>query len=132
VFAFFADAANLEALTPPFLGFQIKSPLPIAMRPGAVIDYQIRLYRLPMRWRTLIEAFVPGESFIDSQVRGPYRVWRHEHRFTDTAGGGTEITDQVDYDLPLPPLGRIAHVWVRRTLRQIFDYRHQIVAARFA
>ena len=131
VFAFFADAANLEALTPPFLAFHIETPLPIAMRPGAIIEYRMRLYGLPVRWRTEIEAFEPGESFVDNQVRGPYRVWRHEHRFRDTEDGGTEMTDHVAYELPLPPFGRVAHPVVRRMLRGIFDYRCRVIAERF-
>ncbi|MEO7735926.1 MAG: SRPBCC family protein [Kofleriaceae bacterium] len=131
VFAFFADAANLEALTPPFLAFHIDSPLPIEMRPGAIIDYRLKLHGIPVRWRTVIESFEPGERFVDTQARGPYRVWHHEHRFRDTGDGGTEMTDDVHYDLPWAPLGRLAHPLVRRALRKVFAYRHQVIAARF-
>lgn len=130
VFAFFADAANLEALTPPFLRFHIESPLPIAMRPGAIIEYSLRLYGVPIHWRTRIESFDDGVRFIDTQEKGPYRVWRHQHHFRDI-DGGTELTDHVDYELPLAPLSRIAHPFVKRSLTQIFDYRHRIVAEKF-
>lgn len=132
VFAFFSDAANLEVLTPPLLSFHIETPLPIAMRAGALIQYRLKLHGIPVHWTTLIEHYEPGVGFVDSQLRGPYRVWRHEHRFRDTEDGGTEVIDHIDYDLPLPPLGRLAHVFVRRTLRQIFDYRQLVVAQRFA
>jgi ligand-binding SRPBCC domain-containing protein len=130
VFAFFADAANLEALTPGFLAFQIESPLPIEMRAGAIIEYRLKLHGVPIHWRTRIESFADGVGFIDVQEKGPYRVWRHQHRFRDI-DGGTEITDHVDYELPLPPLGRIAHPFVKRSLRQIFDFRRDEVARRF-
>jgi hypothetical protein len=131
VFAFFADAANLEALTPPFLAFHIESALPIDMRPGAIIDYRLKLHGVPVRWRTVIESFEPGVRFVDTQARGPYRVWHHEHRFRDTEDGGTEVIDDVHYELPLPPFGRIAHPFVRRELRRVFDYRRQVIAERF-
>jgi len=130
VFAFFADAANLEQLTPGFLHFQILTPLPIAMRSGALIDYQLRLYGVPLRWRTLIETFEPGVGFVDVQLRGPYRVWRHHHTFR-AVDGGTEIVDEIDYALPLWPASAVALPLVRRSLRQIFDHRAAVVAERF-
>lgn len=131
MFAFFSDAANLERLTPPFLGFTILTPQPIEMRSGTVIDYRIRLSGLPMTWRTLIEDYEPGVRFVDVQLRGPYRTWRHTHTFRD-AEGGTEIGDRVAYELPLGPLGRLAHaVFVKRQLRAIFAYRAQVMADMF-
>lgn len=130
VFAFFADAANLEALTPKFLSFQITTPLPIEMRAGALIEYELRLYRVPIRWKTLIEAFEPETRFIDVQLRGPYRTWRHVHTFRDHPLG-TEIVDEVDYTLPLRPFSAIALPLVRRQLRAIFDYRAKAVTERF-
>ena len=131
VFPFFADAANLERLTPPFLGFDILTPLPIEMKAGARIDYRIRSSGVPMRWQTVIEEFVPGERFVDVQIKGPYRRWRHTHTFRDVAGG-TELGDRVEYELPLGVLGRVAHrALVRRQLRAIFDYRARVMTELF-
>jgi len=130
VFAFFADAANLEALTPKFLSFHITTPLPIEMRAGALIEYELRLYRIPIRWKTLIEAFEPETRFVDVQLRGPYRTWRHVHAFRDHPLG-TEIIDEVDYTLPFAPFSAIALPIVKRQLRSIFDYRAKAVAERF-
>jgi hypothetical protein len=128
VFAFFADAHNLERITPAFLRFRILTPPPITMRPGAVIDYRLSLFGLPFRWRTEIEAFEPGVRFVDVQRRGPYRLWRHAHGFED-APGGTRVSDRVEYQLPLGPLGELAHaVAVRRQLRAIFDHRARVMA----
>lgn len=132
VFAFFADAANLERITPPELGFQILTPRPITLAAGTTIDYRLRLYGVPFRWRTLIDEFVPGVRFVDTQARGPYRSWRHTHRFT-ADGDATVVDDEVDYELPLGPLGRLAHTMaVERQLRRIFDYRRRVVDEVFA
>ena len=131
VFEFFADARNLEKLTPPFLRFRILTPGPIPMAAGTRIDYSIRLNGIPMRWKTLIEEYVENEHFIDLQLSGPYRLWRHLHRFRDT-DQGTEMYDRVDYQLPFGPLGEIAHaVFVRRQLDTIFNYRAQVMAECF-
>jgi ligand-binding SRPBCC domain-containing protein len=123
VFDFFSDAANLQTLTPPWVGFRILSPLPIAMRAGARIEYRIALAGVPMRWRTGITAWEPGQRFVDEQERGPYALWEHTHEF-ERCGDGVLMRDAVRYALPLGALGRVAHfVAVRSALAAIFDYR---------
>jgi len=132
VFAFFSDAYNLEAITPPFLRFRILTPRPIAMAPGTLIDYQLQLFGVPFRWRTRVEEFEPGVRFVDVQLEGPYALWRHTHEFEATAGG-TRMRDLVRYALPLGPLGALAHaLFVRRTLGRIFAYRRTRIAELFA
>jgi ligand-binding SRPBCC domain-containing protein len=131
VFAFFADPSNLERITPRFLRFRILTPPPIRMEAGALIDYQLRLYGVPIRWRTRIESMEPGASFTDIQLSGPYRRWHHRHEFVEVAGG-TEMRDLVDYELPLGPLGALARwLFVRRSLERIFDFRRDTVAKIF-
>lgn len=131
VFAFFADALNLERITPAFLRFRMTTPRPIEMKPGAVIDYRLRLHGVPVRWRTRIETFEPERSFTDVQLAGPYRLWRHRHDFVEVAGG-TEVRDVVDYEMPLGPIGWWARrLFVARSLDRIFDFRRRAVAEIF-
>jgi ligand-binding SRPBCC domain-containing protein len=120
VFAFFADAANLQELTPPFLGFEILTPTPVEMRPGALIDYRIRLRGIPLRWRTEITAWEPPRRFVDEQARGPYRLWIHEHTFEED-GDGTICGDFVRYAVPFGALAN--RLLVARDVRKIFAYR---------
>ena len=122
VFAFFADAGNLEALTPPWLSFRILSPRPIAMAAGTCIDYRIRLRGLALRWRSRIASWDPPERFVDEQVRGPYRRWVHEHRFIERPDG-TEVIDLVRYSV----LGgrMVDRLFVRRDLERIFEFRER-------
>ena len=127
VFAFFADAANLEAITPPFLRFRILTPVPIAMRPGARIEYALSLFGVPLRWRTHITVWEPGVRFVDEQESGPYAVWRHTHAF-EAEDGATVVRDVVEYALPFGPLGRLVRaLFVARTLGRIFDYRRDAI-----
>jgi hypothetical protein len=129
-FAFFADARNLEDITPPFLRFRILTPLPIEMRAGTIIDYALSLHGVPIRWRTRIEEWRPGVSFVDAQIRGPYALWVHRHRF-EPSRGGTAVRDRVDYALPLDPLSRPAHALiVRPDVERIFAHRHAVIALR--
>ena len=117
---FFADPANLVRLTPPWLDFRILTPLPLALRRGTLIDYRIRLRGVPLRWRSLISAWDPPRGFIDEQVRGPYRLWIHEHLF-EPAPGGTRVTDRVQY---AAPGGALVHrLFVAPDLERIFDHR---------
>ena len=123
VFSFFATAENLERLTPPELGFRIRSEVPIVMRPGALIVYTIKLYGIPMNWLTEITRWNPPYAFEDSQLTGPYEKWVHSHRFVED-NGDTIIEDRVVYALPFGMLGRLAHPLVKRQLKRIFDYRN--------
>ena len=127
VFAFFSKAENLETLTPPWLRFKIETPQPIQMRQGARIAYRLRVRGLPLRWLTEIELWRPPYEFVDVQLRGPYTLWRHTHRFEETEDG-TRIVDVVHYTLPFGMLGRLIHrLQVADDLARIFDYREQLV-----
>lgn len=120
VFDLFADAANLEKLTPPFLQFHVVTPLPVEMKCGALIDYRLRLHGFPIRWRTEITEWEPPFRFQDSQIRGPYSMWVHSHEFEET-DGGTVVKDLVRYSMFG---GTLVHsMFVKGDLRRIFEYR---------
>ncbi len=131
LFAFFSDARNLEAITPPWLEFSVLTPGRIRMGTGALISYRLRWHGVPLRWETEITQWDPPYAFEDVQLSGPYRMWRHTHRF-EAADGGTQMTDSVRYALPFGSLGRVAHaVAVRRNVEQIFEYRQDRIRALF-
>lgn len=124
-FAFFGDAVNLERITPPWLGFHVLTPEPLAMHPGTLIAYRLALHGVPVRWLTRIEVWEPPHRFLDVQLRGPYALWHHLHTFAPD-GTGTLMRDTVRYGLPLGLLGEVAHrVLVRRDVERIFDHRRE-------
>jgi len=122
VFEFFADARNLEKLTPAFLRFEVITPSPIRMQPGARIGYRLRVHGLPLRWESEITAWEPPHRLVDEQRRGPYRSWRHEHRFEEH-DGGTLCVDEVDYSVPGG--GLVHRLFVRRDVEAMFRFRRQ-------
>lgn len=125
VFPFFADALNLERITPPWMQFRVVTPPPIEMHAGQVIDYRLKIHGVPVRWRSKIAVWQPPYRFLDQQVRGPYRYWHHEHRFEETPDG-TVCHDRVQYAVLG---GAVVHrLLVRRDVETIFAYRQRVLA----
>lgn len=122
VFEFFSDAANLEVLTPPWLRFEVLTPTPIEMKPGALIDYRLKIRGIPLRWQSEITEWSPPYRFVDEQRKGPYRRWHHTHTF-ESVDGGTSVGDIVDYAVPGGAL--IHKLFVKRDIENIFAYRHK-------
>jgi NADH dehydrogenase len=131
VFAFFERPDNLARITPPELGFQIRSSDRV-MRADLTIDYTVRPFLgVPTSWRTRIDAYHPPASFVDIQERGPYRRWEHLHSFT-AVEGGTRVDDSITYELPLGVLGdRFHDRLIRPALERIFTYRSAAIAEHF-
>jgi ligand-binding SRPBCC domain-containing protein len=128
VFPFFADARNLEAITPPILRFEVVTPGAIPMRVGALIQYRLTLRAIGVTWLTSIQEWDPPHRFVDQQVRGPYALWHHTHAFVE-AGASTLMRDTVRYAIGFGPLGALAaRAFVHRDVAAIFDFRRDAVA----
>ena len=127
VFEFFSAARNLEALTPPWLSFQVITPEPIDMHDGTVIDYRLSVHGVPLRWTSRIESWEPNVRFVDRQIKGPYALWHHTHDF-ESLGSGTLIRDTVRYSIGFGLIGEVVHALeVQRDLDNIFAHRRSAV-----
>ncbi len=132
VFEFFCEPANLGKITPKSVGFRDLTPDARPMRPGLRIIHEIRWFGMPLRWETRIEEYDPPNAFVDTQISGPYKSWRHRHSFEEVPGG-TLMCDYVQYALPFGPLGAITQkLMVKRQLKHIFDYRERTIRKLFA
>jgi ligand-binding SRPBCC domain-containing protein len=130
VFDFFSSAENLEAITPPWLHFQIVTPTPLNIKEKSLIDYKLKLHGIPIRWRTEIAAWEPPYRFVDQQLRGPYKRWYHEHTFESLGPNRTLAKDRVHY---IPRFGSLVHkFFVKPDLLKIFGYRQEQLAKIFA
>ena len=131
VFGFFRNPRNLEAITPPWLRFEVVSSTDASVRRGTEIEYRLRWQGFPMKWRSRISEYLDGVCFSDEMLEGPYRSWRHRHLFKEVSDG-IEVVDSVKYELPLGVVGRFVHrALVRSQLEAIFDYRRQAIASAF-
>lgn len=128
VFSFFSEAQNLQRITPPWLAFELLTPAPIEMREGTLIEYRLRVHRLPLTWVSRIESWEYNRAFVDRQIRGPYRLWHHTHEF-EGIGAGTLMRDRVRYSIPFGTIGDLARLlFVQRDLDDVFAYRHAATA----
>lgn len=121
VFGFFADANELERITPPWLNFRVLTQPPIEMKAGLLLDYRLQVHKIPIKWRTEICDWEPPYRFVDQQLKGPYKRWYHEHKFEEV-DGNTIVHDDVHY---IPRGGKLIHRWmVKPDLEKIFRFRH--------
>lgn len=131
--AFFSSARNLALITPPDMGFVIRPPFADEpLHTGQRISYTVRpLFGIPLNWVTLITEVDAHYRFVDTQEKGPYVRWWHQHTFTELRGG-TWMHDRVEYELPLGPLGLLAHAsFVKRRLDQVFRFRREALERLF-
>ena len=130
-FSFFSTARNLERLTPPFLKFRIHYISSEPLVAGAIIDYSLRLHHLPIRWQSQIEQWEPPYHFVDNQIRGPFKLWRHTHTFR-ADGNDTIITDTVQFNLYCRSLKHTPILtWIHNDLRTIFEFRQREITKVF-
>lgn len=132
VFDFFADAKNLEKITPPELNFKITTAEPIEIKKGTIIDYKLKLRGFPISWKTEITQWNPPFDFIDSALKSPYKQWIHLHKFSVGENGETIMEDIVRYRLSFEPFGGVAHFYVKKELNYIFNYRYKVVEKIFS
>ena len=124
---FFRKPTNLNKLTPEDVHFKIKSGKSDDFYEGKIISYKIKPFKLlALNWVTEISQIKEGSYFIDNQISGPYKMWRHEHHFKDNHNGTTEIIDKVKYKVPFYIVGKLMHkMFIRKKLFNIFMFRQK-------
>lgn len=120
---FFSAEKNLETITPPWLQFKVRKKDTDTIETGSHIDYDLKIHGIPVHWRSKILDFQPQKQFRDVQIKGPYQVWDHLHKFKKL-GKGTLIEDYIRYKLPVGLVGNLFGLpIVQRDVKQIFNFR---------
>lgn len=130
---FFSNPSNLSVITPPDMNFKIISPDPMTlMYEGMIIRYTVSpLLNIPLEWITEITSVREHDYFVDNQVKGPFKLWHHQHFFTETSAG-VEMRDLVEYKLPLGKPGHIfGNLIVKKRVAAIFEFRRAFIERQF-
>lgn len=131
LFPYFSVETNLEELTPPYLNFKVVHKSSEKISEGTELSYKLKLRGLPIDWTSKIIGWNAPTSFVDTQIKGPYKKWHHEHTFQDL-GEGCLMRDVITYQLPMGWLGEVvASRWVQSDLKKIFNFRRKVIYERF-
>jgi ligand-binding SRPBCC domain-containing protein len=133
LYRFHLDTRNAPLISPEAATFHgIDGSFPVTV--GSRVTLRVRQPPIPVTqtWRIRIAELEEDRRVVDVAEKSPFAYWRHEHRFAPLPGGGTRMTDDVTYALPLGPLGRIADRLVgRRQLARMFAERQDKTKALF-
>ena len=103
------------------------------LRDGGAVAFSVGVGPVRMRWEARHYGYIPGERFCDEQIRGPFRIWRHAHRFVAVGTEQTLYEDRVEYAVPGGRLvSWLVQPVVRLLLARMFARRHQAVREAFA
>nr|WP_297310199.1 SRPBCC family protein [uncultured Flavobacterium sp.] len=133
VWKYFNNPKHIHALTT--LKMQLKTRtqnLPNQIHKNLIISYWVSpLFGIPLKWKTKITNVVPNESFIDIQIKGPYKIWHHLHTFKQVKEG-VLMKDFITYQLPLGFIGNFIHkILVKKEIENLFEFRTKQVQKHF-
>lgn len=101
------------------------------MQLGDVVTWRARHFGIWWTMTSTITEFDRPEVFVDEQLRGPFKRFRHVHRFEEI-DGGTRMTDEVVFEAPLGPLGRLAErLALKSYVPKLIDARNDALVQRF-
>ena len=130
VWDFFSHEENLKKVTPPELDLEVTICPETRLNSHRLIDFRIRFYGFPIKWRSKIIEFVPPTSFRDVQLTGPYKIWDHHHEFKEL-DGGTLIVDYVRFKPPFGIIGKFLTPIISMQVGKIFQFRRKALSEFF-
>jgi hypothetical protein len=91
---------------------------------GEFVTWRARHFGITWTMTSTITEWERPSRFVDEQRKGPFRSFRHEHRFEE-ADGGTRLFDQVEFEAPFGVLGRaVERLFLTRYMRRLIEVRN--------
>ena len=128
VWHFYTIVKHLEVITPKQIGLQIIKTTSENIVQGQEIWVSGKIFeamkiRRAITWHSKI-TFVKKYEYIDEMLEGPFKKWRHRHKFHNIIDGKqTEIIDEIEFELPYDILGRLFEGYAYKQLQNTFEYR---------
>ncbi|MFM8571277.1 MAG: TIGR01777 family oxidoreductase [Pirellula sp.] len=127
LFEYHEQAGAINRLIPPWEPAEVLSSED-SLSVGAVVQVRNKIGPIGQVWVAEHTQYRPNELFVDQLQRGPFSKWRHEHRFEAIGEKRSRLTDQIEYRLPMGPLGQVLSGWVQGKLLAMFRFRHRITS----
>ena len=123
VWKFYTDVKHLEIITPKEMDLKIinSSSQNIIQGQEIWLSGKIMANRRN-RWHSKI-TFLKKYEYIDEMLTGPFKTWKHSHKFDDLDGGRTEIIDEIQFELPYGIFGRLFEGYASNQLTKTFHHR---------
>lgn len=125
VFAWHTRVGAFERFNPPWRPVQIIKA-PSSLRDGSQVEIKVPLLGpLGIPWKLTHRDYRDSEQFCDEQITGPFRSWRHYHKFIAAPDQSCRMRDEIHFALPRGM--SLAKPLIIRELTRLFRYRHMIL-----
>jgi len=123
VWDFYTDVKHLETITPDKIDLKIIKATNERIVLGQEIWISGKIItKIRSTWHSKITLARPYE-YVDEMLTGPFRKWKHSHKFYNINGKQTEIEDIVEFELPYGIIGRLLEGYAYKQIHNIFEHR---------
>lgn len=127
VFSWHEREGAIARLTPPWAPLKLISRFGEGIQKGVRVRFRIRIFKIPMPWVAEHVDYKINSEFKDRQIKGPFSIWEHTHRFIPDGDSGTVMEDRVEFKLPFGILSNPFYGVAKKEFERMFSYRHRVL-----
>ena len=92
---------------------------------GEEVTWRAWHFGLPLHMTSRITEMESPDHFVDEQVKGPFKLFRHVHEFREDSAG-TTMVDRIGFAAPFGPIGRLVEkLMLARYLQRLIETRNR-------